>query len=238
MYMKKRRAVIGIVPGFDEGGRFVPKDNVERHYVRHEYAKLIASVGAIPIILSPSTPLSYIMSSCDGILLSGGDDINPRLYGQEKHSKLRLTESTKRFRWEKKLIKACDVFQKPILGICYGMQVLNVYYGGTLHQDIDSSMPDNVGHWRTEHTISFHTDFLGMKSLDIHKINSRHHQAIDQLADGFQVVADAPDGIIEAIEGNGHFGLQWHPESDATGAHIYRAFVEHCMGISGSEQVY
>lgn len=80
--MSNRKPVIGIVPGFETGGHWVPKDNVERHYVRHEYAKMIAGVGAIPIILSPSTPLSYIMSSCDGIVLSGGDDINPRLYGQ------------------------------------------------------------------------------------------------------------------------------------------------------------
>ena len=74
--------------------------------------------------------------------------------------------------------------------------------------------------------------------MDIHEINSRHHQAVDQLAEGFQIAAVAPDGVIEAIEGHGHFGIQWHPESDATGAHIYRAFVEHCMGISGAEQVY
>jgi putative glutamine amidotransferase len=236
--MKKKRAVIGIVPGFDMGGHFTPKDKVERHYARHEYSKMIALVGAIPIMLTPSTPLSYIMETCDGILLTGGDDLHPRLYGQEKHPKLGIIEPTKRFRWEQKLIKACDVFQKPILGICYGMESLNVYYGGTLHQDIDSNIPENLGHWRTEHDIKFHTDFLGMKSLDVHEINSRHHQAVDMVADGFSIAATASDGTVEAIEGHGHFGIQWHPESDATGAHIYRSFVEHCLGISESEQVY
>lgn len=236
--MSNRKPVIGIVPGFDTGGHFVPTDKVERHYVIYDYAKMIASVGAIPIVLTPDTPLSYVMENCAGVVLSGGEDINPRLYGQYKHSKLGIVEPSKRFRWEKKLIKACDAFQKPILGICYGMEALNVYYGGTLHQDIESSIPENIGHWLTEHPIKFHTNFLGMSSMDIHEINSRHHQAVDQLAEGFQIAAVAPDGVIEAIEGHGHFGIQWHPESDATGAHIYRAFVEHCMGISGAEQVY
>jgi putative glutamine amidotransferase len=62
-----------------------------------------------------------------------------------------------------------------------------------------------------------------------HLIASRHHQAIDRLADGLEVVAEAPDGIIEAVVGHGHFGMQWHPESDATGMHVYKAFVDHCL---------
>ena len=86
-----------------------------------------------------------------------------------------------------------------------------MYYGGTLHQDLDSNVPENVGHWRTEHAIKFHADFLGMKSMDIHEINSRHHQAVDRVADGFIIAATADDGVVEAIEGHGHFGLQLAP---------------------------
>lgn len=97
--------------------------------------------------------------------------------------------------------------------------------------------PDAINHDGTEHPVRFYTEFLGMKDAQVHTINSRHHQAIDELADGFSIAADAPDGIIEAIEGRGHFGIQWHPESDATGAHIYRAFTEHCLGYNRSEKL-
>ena len=109
------------------------------------------------------------------------------------------------------------------------MQRLNVHYGGTLIQDIPTYLPENIGHDNTLHTVTFEHEFLGMKEKGIHEINSRHHQAVEYLADGFTACAVAPDGIVEAIEGRGHYGMQWHPESDETGAHVYRVFIEKCM---------
>lgn len=205
---------------------------IERQFIRREYSYMLAQVGAIPIILNPDMPLSYIMKLCDGIVISGGADIAPHRYGQKKLPEIERVESHIRYRWEDKLIRACDAFEIPILGICYGMQRLNVYYGGTLIQDIPSMLPDNIGHKNTIHEVVFHQDFLGMQQLGVEQINSRHHQAIDRLADGFEVCATAPDGVIEAIRGHGHYGMQWHPESDETGAHVYRAFVESCLGIA------
>jgi putative glutamine amidotransferase len=229
--MKKTntKPFIGIVPSFDEGNR-IPAGggNIKRIYIRHEYMHLLAQVGAVPLVLNPDMTYEEITELCDGIVLSGGEDIDPTLYGQEKipQPRRRYIEPSHRYEWESGLINACDKAGVSILGICYGMQRLNVHYGGTLIQDIPTFMPDNIGHDHTTHHITFDHDFLSMKETGVHEINSRHHQAIDRLAEGFTVCAAAPDGIIEAIQGYGHFGMQWHPESDETGAHIYRAFIE------------
>lgn len=223
------KPVIGIVPSFDEGVR-IPYGggHIKRLYLRHEYDFMLAQVGAVPIILNPDMELDDIFALCDGLVISGGEDIHPSAYGQQPIESLRVTEPLARFEWERELIERCDASNVPILGICYGLQRLNVHYGGTLLQDIPTLRPDNVGHDVTEHEVIFHGDFLGMKATGRRTVASRHHQAIDLLADGFVVKAEASDGIIEAVEGHGHFGMQWHPESDATGAHVYRAFVEHC----------
>lgn len=232
MIQTKKRPIIGIVPSFDDGTT-IPAGGgaVRRVYIRHEYADVLASIGALPIILHPSMPLESITELCSGVIISGGEDINPSFYGQSRLDVVKKVEPRERFLWEQQLIDACDRAGLPILGICYGMQRLNVHYGGTLMQDIPSYLPGNVGHDTTIHHVTFIQDFLGMRSKNVHAVNSRHHQAIELLANGFEVSAKADDGIIEAIEGHGHFGMQWHPESDETGAHVYRAFVEHCQGV-------
>lgn len=222
--------VIGIVPSFDDGTT-IPAGggNVHRIYMRHQYADVLAAVGAVPLVLHPAMPLASIVELCDGVILSGGEDIDPVRYGRQRLEQVKRTEPAERFDWETKLIDACDEAHIPILGICYGLQRLNVHYGGTLIQDIPTFIADNVGHDNTMHKVTFHHDFLGMRSTGVHEINSRHHQAVDRLADGFTISAIADDGVIEAIKGRGHFGMQWHPESDETGAHVYRSFVEHCL---------
>lgn len=228
--MTKTKPVIGIVPSFDEGAH-IPAGggNIKRIYIRHEYTHMLAQVGAVPLVLNPDMSVQEVVELCDGVVLSGGEDINPRFYGQEPldQPRPRYYEPDSRFEWETELIKACDATKLPILGICYGLQRLNVHYGGTLLQDIETLRPENIGHDLTEHDIKINGTFLGMKGA--HRIASRHHQAIDRLALGLTIKAEAPDGIIEAIQGHGHYGMQWHPESDETGAHVYRAFVEHCL---------
>ena len=228
MLKAENRPVIGIVPSFDNGV-VIPGGAIDRLFLRREYTSLLASVGAVPLILNPDMPHEDIMEVCDGIVISGGEDIAPELYAAERILEVERVEPVERFEWETGLIEACDQEKVPILGICYGMQRLNIHYGGTLIQDIPRYLPDNVGHWKAMHEITFAHNFLGMKEAGVHKINSRHHQAIERLAEGFTVCATAPDGVIEAIEGHGHFGMQWHPESDMTGAHVYRGFIEECL---------
>lgn len=223
------RVVIGVVPSFDDGEGVVifPGPKTERIYIRTEYVHVLASVGAVPLILSPDMPLDMVKELCDGVVISGGFDIDASAYGEERLGNEPL-EPMKRFMWEERLIEACDEAGIPIFGICYGMQRLNIYYGGSLYQDIETSFAGALPHMETIHSIRFDEPFLGLKAGDRYDINSRHHQAVNVLADGFSIAAAAPDGIIEAIKGRGHFGVQWHPESDETGIHMYRAFVEHC----------
>lgn len=227
---KQSQPVIGIVPSFDEGDNIPAGGDVKRIYIRHEYMHQLAHAGALPIILHPDMSLEAVTDLCDGIVISGGEDIEPHFYGAAPIPSTRFNEPKSRFIWEMDLIEACDQVSLPILGICYGLQRLNVHYGGTLVQDIPSARPDNVGHDVTEHEVTFGFDFLTMNGTRL--VASRHHQAVDRLADGFEVAATSPDGIIEAITGYGHFGMQWHPESDTTGCHVYRAFVEHCERVS------
>ena len=218
--------VIGIVPSFDEGNNIPAGGDVKRIYIRHEYMNRLAAAGAIPLILHPDMSCETITDLCDGVVISGGEDIEPHFYGAEPMPSMRFNEPKTRFVWEMELIEACDKARLPILGICYGLQRLNVHYGGSLIQDIPTAVPENVGHDVTEHTVTFARPFLSMSGT--HTVASRHHQAVERLATGFDVAATAEDGIIEAIIGHGHFGMQWHPESDATGLHVYQAFVDYC----------
>lgn len=222
-----RQPVIGIVPSFDEGNNIPAGGNVKRVYVRHEYTERIAAAGAVPIILNQHMSIQAITDMCDGIVISGGEDIEPHFYGADPLPSTRFNEPKSRFVWELELLEACDRTATSVLGICYGMQRLNVHYGGTLIQDIPTALPENIGHDRTEHQVEFTQEFLDMSGTRM--VASRHHQAIDRLAEGMTVVARAPDGIIEAIVGHGHYGMQWHPESDTTGLHAYQAFIARCV---------
>lgn len=215
--------VIGVVPSFDEGNNIPAGGDVKRVYLRHEYMQQIAEAGALPVILHPAMSCEAITDICDGIVISGGEDIEPHFYGADPIASTRFNEPKSRFIWEMELIEACDNLKIPILGICYGMQRLNVHYGGTLIQDIPTHLPSNIGHDRTEHTVTFTSEFLGIDGVQT--VASRHHQAIDRLAEGFEIVAAADDGIIEAIIGHGHYGMQWHPESDSTGMKTYGSFI-------------
>ncbi len=227
--MVEKRTVVGIVPCFDDGQGpvYFPGPKTDRVYLRNEYMHVLASVGAVPLILSPEMPMSMITDLCDGVVISGGFDIATVCYDEEPLTNEPI-EPIKRYMWEEILIEACDRESIPILGICYGMQRLNLFYGGTLLQDIELLVPENIGHIETKHAVTFQKNFLGLSAGKTYTIESRHHQAVDALADGWEVCASAPDGVIEAMHGRGHFAMQWHPESDETGMHIYRAFVEHC----------
>lgn len=224
------RPTIGITMCFDDADLI--NEGVEYNYVRREYGLAVRRAGGEPIFLDPSIDPLVAATLCDGIVISGGEDIDPSLYHEAPQTN-KPQEPRTRTDWEKQLIDACDEWSRPVLGICYGEQLLNVHYGGSLHQDIAQLSYDMQDHGTSKqaahHEVTFEQDFAGFKKGEKVIVAARHHQAVNQLAPGFTVAARADDGCIEAIVGNGHMGVQWHAESDKTGETIYSAFIKHCL---------
>lgn len=227
--MQHKKLIIGITMALDDYGKI--HDGINYSYIRRDYGAAIKAAGAEPIFFEEGIDPHVAASLCDGLVISGGEDIHPSVYGEEIRA-TNIIEPQTRTVWERSLIDACDVLSVPILGICYGQQLLNVHYGGTIYQDIASEHKDHVDHGTSYaasmHRVSFKDSGLGFRKGDEVISASRHHQAVKDIAPGFEVVAIADDGVIEAIKGRGHYGIQWHPESDGTADQIYSAFLDAC----------
>jgi putative glutamine amidotransferase len=192
-----------------------------------DYLTALERAGATPRVLDPSTDaLPAALDACDGVLLTGGADVDPAHYGDEPHETVKPDPA--RDASELALARLAMARNLPLLAICRGVQLLNVAAGGTLIQDIPSQRPSDVTHTLREpatsrpHTVAIRPDsvlagLLGAEAADGDLlVNSRHHQAVNQVAPGFVVAATAPDGIVEAIERPGArfcIGVQWHPEN-------------------------
>jgi putative glutamine amidotransferase len=228
--MKRRRPIIGITLCYDKDGMI--RSGIEYAYIRKEYAREVAASGGEPIFLDENIDPATAAELCDGIIITGGQDIEPFFYGQQPVH-VGQTEPSERTAWELRLINACDEAGKHILGVCYGSQLLNVRYGGTLYQDLKIETGTTLDHGLSTgaamHQVTFLQEFLGFVSGQKVETASRHHQAVKDIAPGMSVAATADDGTIEAIAGHGHFGIQWHSESDGTASQIYRAFVSLCQ---------
>ena len=218
-----------------------------RYFLPVAYVKAVLAGGGIPIIL-PSEPTAGIPSylkALHGILLSGGVDIEPYFFGAEPSPF--LGEITPERDWfEISLVRNALPLKIPILGICRGAQVLNVAFGGTLCQHIQTKGRHSIKHsqsaprWHCTHSITIQdgTKLGEMIGAGPHRVNSFHHQSIQHVAEGFHVVAKSKDGVIEAIEGRiDHpflIGVQWHPEcmieNDEGALALFRKFVETCNG--------
>jgi putative glutamine amidotransferase len=223
------RPIIGITMTLDRDGFVRP--GADYSYIRSEYGEEVRKAGGEPIFLDYTVSAERAAELCQGIIISGGEDIDPSLYGQPKRHTKKL-EPIARTLWEQKLIDACDKYERPILGICYGLQLLNIHYGGTLYQDIAAEFGSDMNHGESAvaalHEVTFAENFLGYKPGDTVLSASRHHQAAHDIAPGFKVVARASDGVTEAIAGRGHYGIQWHAESDDSANVLYTQFVQQC----------
>jgi putative glutamine amidotransferase len=209
------------------------------------YVQALAAAGAAPVLI----PLALdqeanqtLFARLDGILLAGGDDVNPARYGQVAHPKTEVPDDA-RDDLEICLAQWAVAERKPLMAVCRGIQLLNVAMGGTLFQDIQDLVPGAL-----QHTYPYNSHELrGKPTQDISiepgsrlarvlgtqaSINSFHHQGLAEVPDGFQIVARTTDGVIEAIESSDDrlvFGVQWHPEdmydTDEKMLNLFKMFV-------------
>ncbi|MBW1606046.1 gamma-glutamyl-gamma-aminobutyrate hydrolase family protein [Lactobacillus sp. Sy-1] len=198
-----------------------PLNGVPKTIVKLLRAHNITPV-AVPIGSSSKT--KALIDEVDGLIIKGGIDVNPKLYNQMALSTTDVPDNN-RDAAEFTALKESTSNGKPVLGICRGMQAINVFFGGTLYQDIYSQTPNyeeimnhtadwDNGYFPT-HMINVDPDSYLAESLGARtKVNSRHHQAVNKVGDGLRVVARADDGIVESIEGKDGLiqGVQWHPE--------------------------
>ncbi|MBE5783771.1 MAG: gamma-glutamyl-gamma-aminobutyrate hydrolase family protein [Clostridiales bacterium] len=237
---KSAMKIIGLTPATD--------DKTGRIIINQDYLDAVRRANALPVLL----PLygddpelwDEMLAHIDGLLITGGADVGPDTYGEEK---LPLCGETAPLRDQQEfyLCKKALEMDLPILAICRGHQVLNCALGGTLYQDIEAQFGPELKHPRYEvpkdqvHEIALEKDSLihQITGLDTIKVNSRHHQAVKTVGRGLKVTAHAPDGLIEGVELPGKkfaVGVQWHPESlsdyapDAQA--LFDAFVKACGG--------
>ncbi len=194
--------------------------------LRADYLRSLEQAGALPVALPalPAEDAALVLERLDGLLLSGGDDIDPALYGRPPHPQLGAVDR-RRDDFELALVREALRRDQPVLAICRGQQVLNVALGGTLLQDIPSELGVLVDHAAPgDRTSRLHaaellagTRLRSILGQDRIEVNSTHHQAVDRLGEGLAVSARSPlDGVVEGLEARGRrfvVGVQWHPES-------------------------
>lgn len=189
------------------------------------YILALEQFGVAPVLITPShstTAIRALLDACSGLVLSGGEDVEPSRYGEEPSPALGATLAS-RDEMELTALEHAITRGMPVLGICRGCQVLNVYFGGSLYQDIETERPGHLLHqqlasWTDRtHDATVQPDSLLHRIVqsDVLRINSFHHQAVKGLGEGLRVVARAEDGLVEAIEHETLpwvLGVQWHPE--------------------------
>ncbi|HEU0176631.1 MAG TPA: gamma-glutamyl-gamma-aminobutyrate hydrolase family protein [Blastocatellia bacterium] len=217
----------------------------ETFYLRRYYAEAVEGAGGAPVYIPLIPDRAYLSALCerlDGLALSGSNsDLDPVYYGEEPHQKLGPV-LPERDETDLILLEVAERRAMPLLGICFGMQSLNVARGGSLIQDLASQIPEAVKHEqgqtinRPSHHIRIeaHSLLAELAGSETARVNSSHHQAINKVGRDLRVIARAPDGIIEAIidtrPDRFTLGVQWHPEigwdKDKFSQAIFKKFIE------------
>lgn len=232
--MRNHKPVIGVVPLFDEERNSI--------WMIPGYMDMLVACGALPIILpfsSEPREVARDFELVDGVLVTGGQDVSPYLYGEHSIPECGRPYA-KRDLLDQELIRYCRTSRTPLLGICRGIQILNVTYGGTLWQDLPTQAPSSIDHHMkppydaVAHEVTLKpgsrlADILGCTHLGV---NSYHHQALRDVAPGLEAEAWAPDGLVEALHDPTQefmLSVQWHPELswrvDPRQKHLVSAFV-------------
>jgi putative glutamine amidotransferase len=183
------------------------------------YAESVAAAGGIPVWLSRTADAADLVERLDGLVIAGGQDVDPRLYGSVPGPRSTVLDP-ERDAFECALVRAAVRAERPVLGICRGAQLINVALGGTLRPDLELGGGESHGflgypaNYRTHAVALADGSTLAGLLGRVVSVNSYHHQCVDQLGEGLVATARASDAVIEAIELPGHavLGVQWHPE--------------------------
>ena len=236
------RPLIGVMPLIDY--------EKKSYWMLPGYLEGILRAGGIPVMLPPTNDTSVLLqlaASCDGFLFTGGQDVSPSLYGEEKLEACGEI-SAARDEMEKILLHMAQDADLPVLGICRGIQFINAAMGGTLYQDLPTQHPPFVDHHQAPpydvpvHKVEILRDTPLYDILKDYldetgnlKVNSYHHQAVKDKAQGLQVAAVSEDGIIEGLYDPSKtffHTVQWHPEfsvrTDESSMWLFKAFVDAC----------
>ena len=237
--MEKRKPVIGLCSSYEK------TETEDRIFLNHAYLNAIRHFGGMPLVIpaeAGEAEQAFLLRQCDGLLLTGGDDIDPKLYGEEILNDT-VYPAPERDLGEPRLLAMALQCDMPILGLCRGLQILNVYLGGTLYQDLPAQLPSDVPHkmQRPYDCVAHNCHLLPDSPLryltgcDTIGVNSLHHQAIKDLAPSLAVMGKAPDGIIEAAwkpDARFLWAVQWHPEIlwpvEESASKLFEAFLSAC----------
>jgi len=220
------KPVIGVTPDFNAGNREEWGGKEPTYFLRARYIRAIEELGGVPVILplvADPSARRRLLEGIDGLLLTGsGPDLNPALYGERQQYRFPVV-AERRCDFEFSLARLALRNTIPTLGICGGMQTMNVACGGSLYQDIPAQVNDALQHrqalpaTRVSHNVSVITGSLLRRIVQRSsmQVNSSHHQSVKTVGPDLTTSALAPDGIVEAIEHPAHrffLGVQWHPE--------------------------
>ena len=248
------RPIIGITT-YRQPASWGAWNDVEAALVPSDYVGMVADAGGTPILLPPVGNDVTVLDCVDGLIFSGGADIDPHRYGADPHPLTR--PQPHRDAWEFPLLQQALTLQLPVLGICRGMQLINVALGGTLHQHL----PEVVGHTNYQPAPGEYgtADVVTRESTLARQILGKsasvacyHHQSVDKVAPCLQVTAQASDGTIEVLEPGERFqggwllAVQWHPEHTRKDMRIVSGLVSaasrserraHALSVAGNERV-
>jgi putative glutamine amidotransferase len=236
--MPEQRPLIGLNCCYEGGARSAARERIALYV---PYYQALLSVGALPVVVPTSDDRDAVeeyLVCLDGFMFTGGADVPPQAYGQERDPR---THECHPYRFSSDRLLAELILQRtmPVLAICMGMQLVNVIYGGTLTQHIESDVQheasgpgkDSLHSVVTEEESLLH-HIVGASEIEV---NSSHHQAVDKLAPGLRVLACAPDGVVEAVQMTDReffLGVQWHPErivDRPEQQRIFEAFASACQ---------
>ena len=223
------------------------RNDEDRFLLPAAYVEAVVRAGGVPMVIPPcNADPEYLLGVVDGYVFSGGGDMDPAIYGGVKHDQVASVDR-ERDTYELALARCVINSKQPLLAICRGMQVVNVALGGSLHEHLPDHYGNSVVHrgddgQKVAHSVKVKPDSTLASLLKETEFTcpSYHHQCINEIAPGFEVVASATDGVVEAIESDQHpqiIAMQWHPEFTAKTAPVHQRPFDALVDMASNSSV-